>query len=342
MVTPTIWTPPELQFSTSDLKLIRATIPAGATAAEFDRFIAMCKVKGVNPLVGHVHMAIYNEKKADKRQVVTIISESGYLAAADRCRDSKGEPIYRPDDRPPRFKYNEKLISPDTNPKGIESVEVSVFKFVQGTWHEVPAEVFWDERAPLKEKWADNPDTGKAEPTGVFLLDKKSQWGTQPRTMLAKCARVAACRYAFPDQFGGLYAEEERDAIERGSLQVIDLTPTEVIQQAVRQEQLKAMGADKAVLFDFADGKGLVHVPLGLIHDRIEAFFLAHPEAEKIAAFTSQNRNSIKEWMGVGNKAEWIDLRGRYVDPAAAAIEAKRKVEEQRQQLENSDGKRQE
>lgn len=328
MTLPAVWTPPELHFSAADLRNIRALVPAEATAAEFDRFIAMCRARGVDPRLGHVFMQIYNAKKADKRSVVTVVSESGYLAAANRCRDAKGELIYRPDNRPPRFTYDPALIDPETNPKGIVSVEVSVFKFIQGEWHEVPAEVYWDERAPLKERWEDNPDTGDKKPTGKFFLDKKTQWPSQPRTMLAKCARVAACRYAFPDQFGGLYAQEEAAAIERGTLQVIDLTPTEVIQEAVRQEQLKAMGADKAVLFDFEDGKGLVHVPLGVIHDRIEAFFLAHPAPEQIAAWTARNRNSIKEWMGVGNKAEWIDLRGRYVDPAAAAIEAKRKTEE--------------
>jgi phage recombination protein Bet len=324
MSLPTIWTPPELHFSPKELQNIRALVPPEASAVEFDRFIAMCKARGLDPRLGHAFLFVFNAKKSNRSSVI-VVSEQGYLAAADRCRGHNGDMIYLPDDQPPRFVYDTALKNPATNPLGIESCEVAVRKFVQGEWHRIPALVYWDERAPIVEDGEWDQGEGKFKPNGKKRLDpKKTGWIKQPRTMIAKCGRVAACRYAFPDQFGGLYAEEERDAIERGQLEVIDLSPTEIIQHSVRQEQLKAMGADKAVLFDFRDGKGLVHVPLGLIHDRIEAHFRANPEPEKIEAFVGQNRNSIKEWIGQGGgaKGEWIDLRARYVDPAAAELEA--------------------
>ena len=70
----------------------------------------------------------------------------------------------------------------------------------------------------------------------------------------------------------------------------------------------------------FDQQRGLEYVPLGMVHDRVEAAFLARPEPEKIQQFCEQNRIGIKEWMALGNKGEWVDLRQRYVDPAVKAL----------------------
>lgn len=321
---PAVWTPPEVHFRPVDLINIRALCPPTTTQFEFDRFIAMCRARGLDPRLGHAHLFIFNEGKQN-RNCTIVVSESGYLAAADRCRDNRGELIYRPDSQAPRFTYDEKFKDPEINPLGIESCTVSCFKHLQGEWHEVPATVYWDERAPLVEKWERNPDNGKDEPSGKFRLDKKKTgWIRQPRTMLAKCARVAAVRYAFPDQFSGIYAEEETGAIERGK--IIDLTPTEMIQVATQEERMKALGAHKAVPLDF--GQGIVMVPHGLVHDRLEAHFIAHPDAADIEKFIGHNRVGIHQFLAMeDSKGDWLDLRERFLDPAKRELD-RRKAEQ--------------
>lgn len=314
------YTPPQVTFRAADLRNIKA-LCQDATDDEFDRFIAMCRARGLDPRLGHCHLFIFNQTKPT-RSAVTVVSEAGYLAAADRCRDENGGLIYKPDDKPPRYTYDEGLKNEETNPLGIASATVSVFKYIQKEWHEIPAEVFWDERAPINESWEWSAEQGKRLPSGKFMLDpKKKGWRTQPRTMLAKCARVAAMRYAFPDQVGGLYAEEEKGAIERGKM--LELTATELIQEQTKQEQMKALGADQAIMFDFRDGKGLVYIPLGMIHDRIEAHFLANPSPHDIADFCAQNRTGLREYHAHA-PGEHVDLKQRYVDQAATAIKAEK------------------
>lgn len=310
--------PKPVIFSPRDLINIRAMCPKDATSQEFDRFISMCQTRGVDPRLGHAYLFLFNAEDPKKRSVVTIVSESGYLAAANRCRGAGGESIFRPDDKTPRLTYDEAAKDPKTNPLGLVSAAVSVFKYLYGEWHEIPAEVFWDERAPLVEKWERNEQTGKREPTGELILDpKKRGWVVQGRTMLAKCARVAAARYAFPDQFGGLYVEEEAGAIERGKL--LDLSATEVIEEDLRQEKRKALGADSGIPFDFGDGKGIVYVPFGMVHDRLEAYFIANPSPEGIRNFSIRNRVGLRE-LHARAPGELLDLKGKYMEPAAEKL----------------------
>ena len=318
--------PKPLEFSADALANINALVPKGRTREEFDRFISICKFRGLDPRAGHIMMAIYNEDKPDKRQVVTIITEQGYLAAANRCRDERGALIYKPDDKTPRFTYSEALKGAN-NPLGIESCTVSCYKFLQGEWHESPAEVFWDERVPTVEEWTWNPELGKRAPTGRTIINpKKNGWVKQPRTMLAKCARVAAVRYAFPDQFGGLYAPEEADAIEAG--RIIDISATSVIEETRHAERMKAIGATESVLLSF-DPERIEPVPLGQIHDRIEAHFKQHPDAAEIRAFVKRNRAGIRQFNGM-RSGDWVDLKKRYVDGAAEEMKQRELSEKAR------------
>jgi phage recombination protein Bet len=311
--------PKPLEFTSDALRNIRMLVPKDATADEFDRFISVCKFKGLDPRAGHIYLTIYNADKPEKRQVVTVISEQGYLTAANRCRDLAGKLIYRADEKTPRFTYDPSIKGP-TNPLGIVSCTVSCYKLYDDGWHEAPAEVFWDERVPTTNEWVFDKAIGKKVKTDNLIIPAgKSGWIKQPRNMIAKCARVAAVRYAFPDQFGGLYSMEEADAIEAGK--IIDVSATVVMEEARQAERLKAIGHGEAILLGF-DSPDIVPVPLGQVHDRMEEYFGRHPDAAQIKSFVSRNRHAIREFNAL-RPGEWLDLKRKFVD--AAAEEMKRR-----------------
>jgi hypothetical protein len=90
-----------------------------------------------------------------------------------------------------------------------------------GNWFPVAGEAFWDELAPIRDEWEENPETGKWQNTGRQVLDggggstsnsgSATGWQKMPRLMLQKCATMQALRAGWPDAFGGIYAEEEMD-----------------------------------------------------------------------------------------------------------------------------------
>jgi hypothetical protein len=65
---------------------------------------------------------------------------------------------------------------------------------IDGTWHEVAEEAFFDEYAAKKKDG-----------------ELTQMWATKPRIMLAKCAEARALRRAFPEECEGMYTSEEME-----------------------------------------------------------------------------------------------------------------------------------
>jgi len=63
-----------------------------------------------------------------------------------------------------------------------------------------------------------------------------SQWKSKPATMIRKVAVVQALREAFPEDFGGLYSEEELSQTENVSIQQDTIENVEVVEH----EEIKA------------------------------------------------------------------------------------------------------
>ncbi len=78
----------------------------------------------------------------------------------------------------------------------LEYARVYVKKRVGDEWHEVSEDAYYSE-----------------------YKGSSPNWGTMPRVMLSKCAEARALRRCFPAKFTGIYAPEERAAIERNSPQ---------------------------------------------------------------------------------------------------------------------------
>ncbi len=87
-----------------------------------------------------------------------------------------------------------------------------------------------------------------------------------PRLMLAKCATMQALRAGWPDQFGGLYVEEEMDRAK-----VIDLMASEAADRAREESRLIAIAGKDAITVSFGDW-ALENVPLGQFADRVLAW----------------------------------------------------------------------
>ena len=273
-----------IDFKPNELELIKATIAdPDITRNEFDLFISMCRSRGLNPLTRQVYPFLFHKDDPKKRQLVLVVSIDGYRSLAARTGD------YRPDEKPPRIKASKKEIDPDTNPKGIISAEVSVFKFAHGAWHPAPAISYWDEMAPIEEIWAGKG--AERKPTGKFRLNpKKDGWRRMPRLMLAKTAEMAALRRAFPDVFGGLYTEEETHAETTARL------ASQIMIEAAQERMLGQLGGPGFAV-DWLDGNGIQSVPKGRYVDESLAFLQMHQDDPAfVQRWREQNMRVIREY----------------------------------------------
>lgn len=284
-----------VSFTPQQVALIKRTVAKDCNDQEYNLFLEMAKARGLNPLMRHVFAQVYNkEVKLDKqgkpypnqkeRQLVIVVSREGQRALAERTK------AYRPDERAPRFEQDDALKSA-TNPAGLISAEVSVYKHSHGEWFPVTEVAYWEEYAPIVEAWEGKGENRK--PTGTFELQKgKDTWRKMPRVMLAKVAEMAALRKAFPDDFGGLYAEAEMD---RG--EVLDLTPSEWAEKAEQEDRIAKLGGPNQLIIDWMDGNQLDTVPAGQFFDRaIQYLETCEGQPSAVRAWKERNRASLQQF----------------------------------------------
>ncbi len=296
---------PVLNFSAQQLSLVRKTVAKDANDVEFNQFIEFCRLARLNPLRRQCYLFIFHKNKPDKRQPVIVTAIDGLRSIADRTGH------YRPDDKAPRFTYDEKLKGP-LNPTGLVKAEVSVFKHAHGEWFASPGEARWEEFAPIRDVWAAD-EHGQRRPTGTKEIDPgKEGWTRMPHLMLAKCAESQALRRAWPEDLGGIYGEEEVDRMK-----TIELTATEIADEADKEERAERVGGFKNITVDWCDGEALQLVPTGKFHDAVMAFIAAHMkpgEEQPSHVATWQKRNSVA-------------LKQFWADDKAAALALKKELE---------------
>lgn len=260
-------------FEPKKLDLIRRTCAADCNNAEFDTFISICKANNLNPLNREIYGFVFNKTKGDKRQLTPIVSIDGLRKIGERTGN------YRPDDQPPRFEYDQDAKNNDTNPAGIISCTVTVYKFSHGEWHPAPATVYWEEFVPIDYK------SGK-------IAYGKNLWKEKPRIMIAKVAEAQALRKAFPDNFGNLFAQEEFDQSS-----IIDITPSEAAEQGAIEARQEAIGASgKYVFFEPLEGT-TERVDVGKYYDRVMAFVSENKEEPgAILAWRDHNKIHLQDF----------------------------------------------
>lgn len=270
-------------WNEKQMALIRNTVARDCSAVEFDQFIHICKTVRLDPLRKQIYAFVMNKGNADKRQMTIVTSIVGYRVIAERTGS------YRPGKT--EIIFDETLKDKATNPLGISHATATVFKYVHGEWHEVSETAYWEEFSPQKEIWEDN------KPTGRFHLDpKKDNWRRMPRVMIEKCAEAKALRRGWPDDFDGLYAEDEMDRAHS-----IDLTASEMADVGNQAKRLEAIGGKNAILIDWMDGEPLQRVPAGKFGDAAMAFIRAHmkpgeEEASAVIMWRDKNRHALVEY----------------------------------------------
>lgn len=236
-----------VDWNGKQLDLMRRTVAKDCNTDEFDQFIHMCKAMKLDPLRRQAYAFVFKDKQGN-RTLTVVTSIGGYRSIAERTG------TYRPGKT--RCVLNDSLRDTACNPLGIEYAEATVYKYVHGDWHEVTETAYWSEFAPLKEIWENDA------PTGRFALDKKKDnWRRMPRVMIEKCAEAKALRRGWPDDFTGLYAEDELDH------QMIDITPSEAAATAATEAKLALIGGTDALIVDWCDGHPLDRIGLNKFWD---------------------------------------------------------------------------
>ena len=297
-------------FTATQLRTIKNTVASDTNELEFDLFMEACRSYGLDPFRKQIFAVVYSKDKADKRKMSIIVSRDGHRILAQRCRD------YRPSSEPPVIEYDENLKGP-TNPKGMVTCTVKLWKLDnRGEWYPVVGQADWDEFAPVKEEWAYDQAAGSRKPTGSMTLDASGQWAKMPKVMIAKCAESQALRAGWPDQFGGVYSEEEMHRLET------EATATEALNQYAAEERQKRVGGP-GLLMVFDDSAVLTKVPMGEVFDRCMAF-AKDADPEEAFKFVTRNKMALTEFWA-NDKAAALELKkaleakAEKFNPAAAA-----------------------
>ncbi|OJY66405.1 phage recombination protein Bet [Rhizobium sp. 60-20] len=283
------------------IALIKDTIAKDCNRDEFDLFCEVAKAKGLDPFLGQIIPMVFSKTDAEKRKMTIIITRDGQRVIAQRCGD------YRAASKPPTYEIDKDLVSP-TNPLGIVSATVYLWKQDPKTseWHEIAGQAYWDEFAPIKqmptggyeyvdtgEVWADSGKPKKkkvAKGDIVLKLDDSGNWCRQPRIMISKCAEMQALRAGWPEEYTGLYGEEEMDRAK-----IIDLSATEIVEQEREEHRLRAVGAKDAITVTWGDNWTLENVPVGKFADRALEFINSEP-ADKVTKWSDANREPLREF----------------------------------------------
>jgi phage recombination protein Bet len=260
-----------------EMDVLKRTLAKDCNATEFDLYMLAAKKYGLDPFRRQIIPMVFNKHKADKRQMTLILTRDGYRCVAARCGN------YRPKSEPATF-YTDPSLKGPTNPAGLVSVTVKLHvQDNQGQWHPVAGEAYWDEFAPLET----HPATGNRKVIGEKLTD---MWAKMPRVMLEKCAESQALRAGWPEQFNGVYGEEEM------AKAIADDRSASEIAEAGRLERTQAaLQHNNSIPLTF--GGGIEFVPVGQYFDRWAAYMHEHKDQPAlVVTMREQNREGLKQY----------------------------------------------
>ena len=281
------------------ITLIRDTVAKDCSPDEFNLFVEVCRGLRLDPFRRQVFPLVFSKGDKDKRRMTIVVSREGLRSIATRCGN------YRPASEPAEIIYDEALKGP-TNPKGIVLARVRLWKQDnRGDWYPVVGEAHWDEFAPIKEvadgyEWEDTgefwPDTGKPKKRKKAIgekrlaLDDSGNWPRMPVVMITKCADCQALRAGWPEEFGGVYGEEEMDRAR-----VIDMNASEIAEHEAEERRLKRIGGNDSVTVTWDVGFSLDPVPLDKFADRVIEH-IRDKSPDDVAKFESTNAAPLREF----------------------------------------------
>lgn len=277
--------PTDAALSGRQVALVKHTIAKDCNDDEFDLYMAAARSYGLDPFRKQIIPLVFgkNARDASKRRMAIVVSRDGLRVIAQRCGN------YRPADAKAEWETDAALVGP-TNPKGLVSCTIYLWQQDnRGEWFRVKGEAEWDEFAPVADEWAE-ADDGRRRPTGKKILDTSGNWARMPKVMLEKCAEAQALRAGWPEQFGGLYVEEEM-----AKAAFSDMTASEIVEHAAEERRLKAIGAANDITVSWGADYSLERVPVGQFFDRA----LEHVQtldAAGVAKWRSLNAEPLREF----------------------------------------------
>jgi len=268
------------------LDLLRRTIAKDCTREEFDLFIEAADRVGLDPFRRQIQPLVFGKGRSDTRRMVILIGLDGQRIIAQRCGN------YRPANQPTKFVQDARKKD-RTNPAGLLWARVTLWQQDnRGNWFPVAGEAHWEEFAPIRDEWAQSAETGQWELTGSRILDRGlagGSWARMPRLMLGKCATMQALRAGWPEEFGGLYAEEEMDRAR-----VMDQAASEIVERQREERRLVSIAGKDAITVFWGDG-ALENVPIGQFADRVLAWIRDPKRAShEVSSWADANREPLR------------------------------------------------
>jgi len=170
------------------------------TDAEVLMFLKLCQYQKLNPFLREVYLIKYGTSPA-----TMVTGKETFLKRAMKN---------------PKYKGHKTTITDDGK---VATTEV----YVEGYIVPITVSVDYEEYVGMKDEYVWDAAQRKNVPTGKKVPN--GMWATKPKTMLKKVSLVQALREAFPDDFGGLYSQEEISHIETEKLPTAPVeTPSEV------------------------------------------------------------------------------------------------------------------
>jgi phage recombination protein Bet len=172
--------------------IVRNNLAAGAniTNEEIHNFIQLCIFRRLNPFLGQAHIVKFGGKNA-KAQLIT--SKDVFISRMNNHPKCKG--------------WNSGIIVLNKQHEIIERIGTFFLKDTEklvGAWFKANIDG-WETKSEHTINFVDYYRTyekdGKTKAMG--------QWGIMPAVMLEKCVIVAGIRKTFPEEFGGMYTEDE-------------------------------------------------------------------------------------------------------------------------------------
>jgi phage recombination protein Bet len=304
-------------FSGPQLTLIKNTVARDTNSLEFDHFMTVARMAGLNPFTKQIYAVVYHKDDSKKRKMEIITGINGLRAIAARSRR------YRPADKPTAFDMDETLRGP-LNPLGLVTAFVTIYMkdADNSDWFPVSGEAEWLEYAPIKDEWAWSDEQRKKMPTGRLTLDASGKWAQMPKNMLAKCAEAQALRRAFPEDLSGIYAFEEMDQASRN---VVELLPSEVIVKSAEDDRLAMVGAKGAIMFQITPASSIEPIPFGQVFDTVAAAVREFETVSAIRWFAGINKAPLQEFWGK-DKGAAHELKKLIEDRTAELMAAEEKL----------------
>lgn len=294
------------------VSLVKRTAFKDCNETEFDEAVAVARELRLSPLRKQIYAFVFSKSEPAKRNMVLVVGIDGARSVAARTGR------YRPDNRAPRYTYDENLKKEATNPLGLVSAEVSAFTFSNGEWHEIVGVAYWDEFAPIVRSAAEDEyewvGSGTYYPDGhkrageekqfkrlkpganvtARLDPKKDGWRKSARHMLAKCAEMIALRKGWPEDLSRVYAEEETHRGQVIDAEYTDLTPSQMASAADVDKRQELLGGP-ALFATFDEHGTLERIAVGKFADKMLEVTRGMSPAT-VAALVERNREALREF----------------------------------------------